>query len=188
MMYLFMIPKYIMCIMCIKVIIQIAINKVLSLVHTVPDFSPGVATVWTPGPTGTKQRIESGYIMLNRCSPGSGPGGFIFLTTVTHRDAKQRRLIPGHHCRSSGTNRISTVRPPGKTVANRHELCLRWPRCVTEKSRRIPDFFRSNYGLARYQPLNAGKGTVELRYDYGSSRWTPIDLQKQYLLNNVYLF
>jgi len=25
----------------------------LSLVHTVPDFSPGVATVWTPGPTGT---------------------------------------------------------------------------------------------------------------------------------------
>ena len=31
--------------MCIKVIIQIAINKVLSLVHTVPDFSTGVATV-----------------------------------------------------------------------------------------------------------------------------------------------
>ena len=27
--------------------------KLLSLVHTVPDFSPGVATVWTPGPTGT---------------------------------------------------------------------------------------------------------------------------------------
>jgi len=25
----------------------------LSLVHTVPDFSPGVATVWTPGSTGT---------------------------------------------------------------------------------------------------------------------------------------
>ena len=26
----------------------------ISLVHTVPDFSPGVATVWTPKPTGTK--------------------------------------------------------------------------------------------------------------------------------------
>jgi len=33
----------------------------------------------------------------------------------------------------------------------------------------------------RSQPVNAGKGTVELRYDYGSSRWTPIELQKQYL-------
>ena len=39
--------------MCIKVIIQIAIDKVLSLVHTVPDFSPDVATVGTPGRTGT---------------------------------------------------------------------------------------------------------------------------------------
>jgi len=72
--------------MCIKVIIQIAIDKVLSLVHAVPDFSPGVATVWTPGPTGTtpysgagKHRFKSGYTVLNQCSPGSGPGGFNFL-------------------------------------------------------------------------------------------------------------
>jgi len=34
---------------CISIDLMIA----LSLVHTVPDFSPGVATVWTPGPTGT---------------------------------------------------------------------------------------------------------------------------------------
>jgi len=43
-----------------------------------------------------------------------------------HRGAKQRRLSPGHHCSSSGMNLFSTVRPSGDTVANRHELCLRW--------------------------------------------------------------
>jgi len=140
-------------IMCIKVIIQIAINKVLSLVRTVPDFSPGVATVWIPEPHRSgagKHRIESGYTVFNRCSLASGPGRFIFLkTTVTHWAAKQHRLIPGHHRSSSGINRISTVRPPGKPVANRHELFPRWPRCVTEESRRSPDSFHSNYGLAR---------------------------------------
>ena len=34
-------------------------NKIiltLSLVHTVSDISPGVATVWPPGPTGTTGR------------------------------------------------------------------------------------------------------------------------------------
>ena len=31
--------------MCIKVIIQIAIDKVLSLVHTVPDLSSDIASV-----------------------------------------------------------------------------------------------------------------------------------------------
>jgi len=46
--------------------------------------------------------------------------------TGTHRGAKQRRLSPWHHRSSSGMNRISTVRPPGDTVANRHELCQRW--------------------------------------------------------------
>jgi len=97
-----------------------------------------------------KHRFKSGYTVLNQCSPGSGPGGFIFFkTTVTHRAAKQRRLIPGHRRSSSGINRISTVRPPGKTIVNRHELCPRWPRCVTEESRCSPDSFRSNYGLAR---------------------------------------
>lgn len=46
------------------------------------------------GPTGTsrsdasKHRIESGYTVLNRRSPGCGPGGFkIFKTSGTHRDA-----------------------------------------------------------------------------------------------------
>jgi len=68
--------------MCIKVIIQIAIDKELSLVRTVPDFSPGV----------NKHRIESGYTVLNRCSPGSGSGGFL-QTSVAHRAAKQRRLF-----------------------------------------------------------------------------------------------
>jgi len=37
----------------INFILNCLVNAFLSLVHTVPDFSPGVATVWTPGPTGT---------------------------------------------------------------------------------------------------------------------------------------
>ena len=100
-----------------------------------------------PGPhrgDAGKHRIESGYIALNRRSPGSGPGGFNFCKqprlTGTHRAAIQRRLIPGHHRSSSDMKRISTVRPPGETVANRHELCPRW---------RYFDSCRSNYGLAR---------------------------------------
>jgi len=40
--------------------------------------------------------------------------------TGTQRAAKQCRLIPGHHRSSCGINRISAVRPPGETVANRH--------------------------------------------------------------------
>jgi len=48
-----------------------------------------------------------------------------FKTTRTHRVAKQR-LFPGHHRSSSGMNHISTVRPSGKTVANRHKLCPWW--------------------------------------------------------------
>jgi len=78
--------------------------------------------------------------------------------TGTHRAVKQRRLIPGHQRSSSGMNRISTVRPPDETIANRHELCPRctvqirwlpaWRRCVREESRRRSDSCRSNYGLA----------------------------------------
>ena len=29
--------------------------------------------------------------------------------------------------------------------------------------------------------MNVGKVTVELRYDYGTARWTLIEIQKQYL-------
>jgi len=43
-------------------------------VHTVPVFShPSDAD---------KHRIESGYTVLNRRSPGSGPGGFNFLSLL----------------------------------------------------------------------------------------------------------
>jgi len=77
-----------------------------------------------------KSHIQSGYTMLNRRSPGRGPGGFKFLKqpglTETHRVAKQRRLSPGHQRSSSGMNRISTVRTPGDNLANRHELGPRW--------------------------------------------------------------
>ena len=52
------------------------ILNTLSLVHTVPVFSPGGATMWPrePGPHRSdagKHRIESGYTFLNRNSPGS---------------------------------------------------------------------------------------------------------------------
>jgi len=144
-------------------------NCTVSLVHTVPDFSPGVATVWfhffkPPGLTGM------------------------------HWAAKQHRLIPGHYRSSSGMNRISTVRPPCETVANRIESTVEiqwlpaWPRRVTEQSKRSPDSCRSNYGLARLHPMNAGKVTVGLRYDYGRSRCTPIQQQKQYLNHVCLLF
>ena len=85
-------------------------------------------------------------------------------------------------------NRISTVRPLGirsKPVWVVSTVEIRWlpawPRCVTEESRHSPKSCRSNYGLARWQPVYAGKVTVELRYDYGTNRWTGIELQKQYL-------
>ena len=59
-----------------------------------------------------KHRIESGYIVLNRPIPGIGHGGFKKLKqtglTVTHRAAKQRWLIPGHHRSSSDMNRKTT--------------------------------------------------------------------------------
>jgi len=104
---------------------------------TVSRFSVPVALRWghrgPPGPHRSdagKHRIESGYTVLNRRSPRSGPGGFNFFKqpglTGTHRGAKQRWLSPGHHRSSFSMNRISTVRPPGDTVANRHELCPRW--------------------------------------------------------------
>ena len=74
-----------------------------------------------------EHRIKSGYTVLNRRSPGCGPVGFkFFKTSGTHRAEKQRRLIPRHQRSSSGMNRISTVRPPGETVANRYELCTQW--------------------------------------------------------------
>ena len=109
----------------------------LSLVHTVPDFSQwrryGVDTGAHQDHTVATQASTA----LNRDTPcWTGvqrdvapvvskilkPPGL----TGTHRAAKQHRLIPGHHRSYSGLNRIFTVRPPGETVANRHELCPRW--------------------------------------------------------------
>ena len=129
---------------------------------------------------------------VNRRSMGCGPRGFNFFKqpglTGTHRDAIQRRLIPGRHRSSSGMNRISTVRPPGDTVANWHELCPLWRYGDSllghGVSRRragvapvLADSCRSNYGLARWQPVNADKVTV----DYGTTRWTLIQIQKRCL-------
>jgi len=87
--------------------------------------------------------------------------------TGTHRAAKQHRLIPGHHRSYSGLNRIFTVRPPGETVANRHELCPRW---------RYGDS-RLGHGVSRKRagvaPTLAGRTT-----DWcGSSRWMPVKLR-----------
>jgi len=135
-------------------------NCTISLVHTVSDFSPGVATVWThrdhtvatPASTALN-RDKSCWAGVHRdvapvVSKNLKPPGL----TGTHWAAKQHRLIPGHHRSSSGINRISTVKPPGETVANRHELCPRW----------------------RYSDSR------RLRYDYGRSRYTPIQQQKHY--------
>ena len=111
-----------------------------------------------PGPHRSdagEHRFESGYTVLNRRSPGNGPGCFnIFKTTGAHRGAKQRRLSPGHHRNSSDMNRISTVRPPGDTVANRHELC---PWRGYGDSRLSHGVSRRRAGVA---PTLAGRTTV----------------------------
>jgi len=150
----------------------------LSLFHTVPVFSPGGATVWTPGPTGAHRDhtvATPASTALNRDTP---------CWTGVHREVvpvvsnflkqpkknKKRRPIPGHHRSSSGINRISTVRPPGDTVANRHELCLRW---------RYGDS-RLSHGVSRRRaniaPVLAGRTTV----CNGGSRWMPVKLRWSY--------
>jgi len=51
-----------------------------------------------PGPhrsDADEHRIDPGYTVLNRRSPGSGPGGFnIFKTTGAHRDAPRGETTP----------------------------------------------------------------------------------------------
>jgi len=115
-----------------------------------------------PGPhrsDTSKHRIELGYTVLNRHSEVVPVVSFFF--TGTHRGAKQRRFFPRHHRSSSGLNRISTVRPPGDTVANRHEMCSWWrygdSRFGNDVLRKRAGSCQSNYGLARWQPVNASK-------------------------------
>jgi len=97
------------------------------------------------------------------------------VPTGTQRAAKQRRLIPGHHRSSSGTNRISTVRPPGELVANHHELCPRWRYYAS----------RLGHGLSRRRagvaPTLAGRTSVW----HGSSRCMPVMLRWSYGLTTV---
>ena len=68
------------------------------------------------------------------------------------------------------SNSISTVRPPGETVANRHELCPQW---------RYGDC-RLDYGIswrrAGVAPTLAGRTTVW----HGSSRWILVKLRWSY--------
>ena len=129
-----------------------------SLVHTVPVSSPGVDI----GANRNHTVATLGGHALNRdksCWTGDhrevAPVVFNCFyqpgLTGTYRGAKQRRLLPGHHRSFSGMNRFSTVRPPGETVVNRHEICPKWrlpvwSRCVTEEFRPSPD---SCYGLTR---------------------------------------
>jgi len=40
-----------------------------------------------------KHRFKSGYTVLNQCSPGSGPGGFIFLN---NRDSPRCETTPAY--------------------------------------------------------------------------------------------
>jgi len=113
-------------------------KKAHSLTSTSQTFSPICSETFKDA------RSVSFRSVLNRRSPGCGPGGFNFFSTAgTHWAAKQHRLIPGHHCSSSGMNRISSVRPLGETVSNRNKLCQRWrysdsrlEHGVTEESRR----------------------------------------------------
>jgi len=65
--------------------------------------------------------------LLKLLSSRSGPGGFFYTT----RDSPGRtgcETTPAYSGTSSfsGMVRLSTVRPPGKTKVNRHELCPMW--------------------------------------------------------------
>jgi len=112
--------------------------QLLSFVHTVPVFSPGVATVWSLGPHRSdngKHHIGSGYTVLNRRSPESVPGGF---KNWNHRDSPGRTGLQNNaglfHLRSSsGMNSISSVRPPRHTVAppGLHRECTVANRSIT---------------------------------------------------------
>jgi len=119
------------------------------------------------GPPGPRVHRDVAPVVLKFLKP---PG-----LTGTYRAAKQRRLIPGRHRSSSGTNRISTVRPPGETVANRHELCPRW---------RYGDS-RLGHGVLRRRssvaPTLAGQTTVW----HGSSRRLPVKLRWSYGMTAV---
>ena len=79
-----------------------------------------------PGPYRSdagKHRIESGYTVLNRHSPGSCNGGFnYFKTTETHRDAPGYETAPaysGAPRSASGMNRIFTVKTFGRNRSKR---------------------------------------------------------------------
>ena len=129
--------------------------------------------------------------MLNRRSPGSGPGGFnIFKTTGAHRDAPGCETTPGYHRSFSGINRISTVRPLVDTVANQHELCPRWSNGDPWLSHGVS---RRRAGVAPTLAIRttvcyggSRRMSVKLRWSYGLSTeqagW-PIEIQKQYLIN-----
>jgi len=94
-----------------------------------PDFLTGASRFGQQGQSrphrsnAGKHRIESGWTVLNRRLPESGPG-VVFFKSGTHRGAKQNRLFPGHHRSSYGMIRFSTVRPAGETVVK--PACLRW--------------------------------------------------------------
>jgi len=158
-------------------------NCTISLVHTVSDISPCVATVWTHRDHTVATPASTALNRNKSCwtgvhwdvapvvSKNLKPPGL----TGTHWAAKQRWLIPGHHRSSSGINRISTVGPPGETVANRHELCPRWR---YSDSRLGHGVSRKRAGVA---PTLSGRTTVW----HDSIRWMPVKLRWSYGMTTV---
>jgi len=94
-------------------------------------------------------------------------------TTPAYSGASQKLFRLERYLHNKTTGRNSNK--PAWTVSTVQTRWLpAWPRCVTEESQRSPDSCRSNYGLVQKQSTNAGKVTVELRYDYNRGRCTPI--------------
>jgi len=125
--------------------------------HTVATQASTALNLETPCWTGIHREVAPVVSILIK-HPG---------LTGTHRAAKQRRLIPGHHRISSGMNRIATVRSPSETVPNRPEL---WPRWRYGESRHGDGVSQRRAGEA---PTLAGRTTVW----HGSSRWMLVKLR-----------
>jgi len=139
----------------VSLILHICVT-VLSLVHTVPDFSPGVATVWTPGLTGTtpyRRRQAPHWIGIHRVEPAFKP----------------RSHCPGVRPAAS---RQFTAGGPGRTGTNRDGIRVRSyiPGSAADQARCRSGGATVCPGVSRYTTVLPQESAAEPRCHCGGSR------------------